>query len=198
MKLDHLLSENKLWADSKTQQNPDFFNRLSKQQAPKYMWIGCADSRVPANEIVNLDPGEMFVHRNVANLANPTDINCLSVLAFAINVLKVEHIIVCGHYGCGGVKTVLENSRNGLFEHWLEPVRETMRNKLDEINKLDDLDERVNLLCEMNVKSQVVNLSKNIIIEDAWKRGQSLTLHGWIYGIGNGIIQDLGVTIDGQ
>ncbi len=195
-KLQSLLDKNQEWASHKLGLDPKFFQRLANQQSPKFMWIGCADSRVPANEIVGLEPGEMFVHRNIANLAIATDINYLSVLAYAINNLKVEHVIVCGHYGCGGVKAVIENVRNGLFEHWLEPVRMTYRQEYDQISKLNGVVDKTNLLCELNVMAQVANVSKNIIVQDAWDRGQKLSIHGWIYGIADGVIKDLGVSVD--
>ncbi len=195
--LGELMHNNRVWAARKTEQDPNFFRRLSKIQRPDYLWIGCSDSRVPANEIVGLDPGELFVHRNVANLAIPTDINFLSVLAFAVNVLKIRHIIVCGHYGCGGVRAALADSRNGVIDHWLEPIRETRRVQCEHIDCIHGEDERVNALCEFNVKDQVGNVARTTIIRDAWARQQPIAVHGWIYGLSDGLVRDLGVTITG-
>lgn len=194
---ENLFNSNREWAANQTRHDPDFFSRLSKQQAPDYLWIGCADSRVPANEIVGLDPGELFVHRNVANLAISTDINYLSVLAYAVNVLKVEEIIVTGHYGCGGVRAALEDSRNGVIDHWLEPVRETHRCHAGHIDALESFDEKVDALCEFNVREQVTNVARTTIVRDAWARGQQVTVHGWIYGLADGLLRDMGVTVSG-
>jgi len=193
--LSDLLSNNRAWAVSKQSSDPDFFRRLSAQQTPDYLWIGCSDSRVPANEIVGLDPGEVFVHRNVANLAIPTDINFLSVLAFAVNVLQVKHVIVCGHYGCGGVKAALQDSRNGVIDHWLEPVREVYRVERRHIDAIRHSADQINALCEYNVTTQVSRISNTTIIRDAWHRGQDLAVHGWIYGLSDGLLRDLDVSL---
>lgn len=191
------MKRNRAWAAGKTRVDPDFFRRLSLIQRPDYLWIGCSDSRVPANEIVGLDPGELFVHRNVANLAIPTDINFLSVLAFSVNVLKIKHIIVCGHYGCGGVRAALADSRNGVIDHWLEPIRETRRCNCQDIDTIPAEEDRVNALCEFNVRDQVKNVARTTIIRDAWARGQSIAVHGWIYGLSDGLLRDLDVTVEG-
>lgn len=190
-----LLNNNRAWAVKKQGSDPGFFRRLSNQQMPEYFWIGCSDSRVPANEIVGLDPGEIFVHRNVANLAIPTDINFLSVLAFAINVLKIKHIIACGHYGCGGVRAAFQDSRNGVIDHWLEPVREVYRNEQAHIDAIRNASDQVNALCEFNVGAQVDSIAKTTIVRDAWSRGQDLAIHGWIYGLADGLLRDLDVSL---
>jgi carbonic anhydrase len=193
--LKQLFENNRKWAASQTQSDPDFFNRLSQQQSPKYLWIGCSDSRVPANEIVGLLPGELFVHRNVANLVAENDLNCLSVIQFAVEVLKVKNIIVCGHYGCGGVKAVLDNTKLGLADSWLanmKHLKEKFYNNLFEIN---DERTRFNKLCELNVVEQVFNVCNTDIIQKAWQRNQSITVHGWIYDIKDGLLQDLDVCI---
>lgn len=194
--IDDLLTNNRAWAVGKQKTDPDYFRRLSRQQKPEYLWIGCSDSRVPANEIVGLQPGEVFVHRNVANLAIPTDINFLSVLSYAVNVLKISHIIVCGHHGCGGVRHALADARSGIIDHWLEPVREVYRIERRHIDAIRDPDNQVNALCELNVQTQVVNVAKTTILRDAWARGQAITIHGWIYGLSNGLIRDLDVDLD--
>ena len=191
----NLFTHNRAWALGKKQQDPDFFHRLSQIQRPDYLWVGCSDSRVPANEIVGLDPGELFVHRNVANLAIPTDINFLSVLAFAVNVLKVKHVIVCGHYGCGGVRAALADSRNGVIDHWLEPIREVKRVKCCHLDAIDQDEDRVNALCEFNVQAQVANVARTTIVRDAWAAGQELAIHGWIYGLSDGLLRNLDVTV---
>jgi carbonic anhydrase len=195
--LDHLKANNKAWADRKTASDPSFFQRLAIQQAPEYLWIGCADSRVPANEIVGLDPGELFVHRNVANLAPPQDANYLSVLQFAVDVLKVKHIIVVGHYGCGGVAAAVDGRRRGLVDHWLHPIRETYRAHQAELDAIADLTPRMNRLCELNVVSQVRNVASDVFVQDAWERGQTISVHGWVYSIANGLVTDLNVMVDG-
>lgn len=195
--LSDLLRNNRAWAVRKQASDPTFFRRLSEQQTPDYLWIGCSDSRVPANEIVGLDPGEIFVHRNVGNLAVPTDINYLSVLAFSVNVLQVRHIIVCGHYGCGGVKAAFQDSRNGVIDHWLEPVREVYRARRSHIDAIRNNADKINALCEFNVTAQVAGISKTTIVRDAWSRGQSLSIHGWIYGLSDGLLRDLDVSRDG-
>jgi len=193
--LKHLFENNRKWASKQTQSDPDFFNRLLQQQSPEYLWIGCSDSRVPANEIVGLLPGELFVHRNVANLVVKNDLNCLSVIQFAVEVLKVKHIIVCGHYGCGGVKAVLDNSKIGLVDKWLQnlkPVKENFQKNLSEIK---DNTSRFNKLCELNVVEQVFNVCKTNTVKKAWQSNQSITVHGWIYDIKDGLLQDLDVCI---
>lgn len=192
--LKHLFENNERWARAILEEDADFFSRLAEQQKPEYLWIGCADSRVPANQIVNLDPGELFVHRNVANLVPHADINCLSVVQFAVDVLKVKHIIVTGHYGCGGVKAALEDERHGLVDNWINPVRNLRRVHAAEIDSLDG-ETRLNRLCELNVMQQVENLANTTIVQDAWSRGQALDLHGWIYSVKDGKLQDLEVTM---
>jgi carbonic anhydrase len=196
--LDKLIENNRIWAEKKTQVDPEFFRRLVNQQTPEYFWIGCSDSRVPANEIVNLDPGEMFVHRNVANLAPPQDANYLSTLQYAIHVLKVKHVLVVGHYGCGGVRTALESEDHGLIDHWLSPVRELAHTHRHELEDCADQTARVDHLCELNVKAQVRNVTLNPITTAAWRAGQDLTIHGWVYSIANGHVTDLGVSISNE
>lgn len=192
--LQALLDKNRAWAESVRATRPDFFPTLARQQSPDYMWIGCADSRVPANEIVGLMPGELFVHRNVANLVVHTDLNCLSVLQYAVEVLKVEHVIVCGHYGCGGVAAALEDQELGLIDNWLRHIRDIRARHADELNRLDDKTNRVNRLCELNVIEQAGNVCRTNIVQKAWRRGQPLRVHAWIYGISDGLIKDLGVS----
>ncbi len=194
--LDDLKTKNRAWAEGKKRVDPDFFARLVSQQAPDYLWIGCSDSRVPANEIVGLDPGEMFVHRNVANLAPPQDANYLSVLQFAVEVLGVEHILVVGHYGCGGVRAAVENKDHGLIDHWLAPIRETAHDHRQELAALEE-PHRHHRLCELNVIRQVRNVASNPFITRAWKRGQPLSVHGWVYSLGDGLVNDLDVTVAG-
>ncbi len=193
--LEHLKDNNRAWADRKTASDPGFFQRLAIQQAPEYLWIGCADSRVPANEIVGLDPGELFVHRNVANLAPPQDANYLSVLQFAVDVLQVKHVIVVGHYGCGGVAAAVDGQRRGLVDHWLHPIRETYRDHRDELDGIEDYKLRMNRLCELNVITQVRNVASAVFVQDAWERGQKLCVHGWCYSIAIGLVTDLNVRI---
>ena len=191
-----LFEKNTAWAAEMVREDPDFFSRLSRQQAPKYLWIGCADSRVPANEIVGLLPGEMFVHRNIANVVVHTDLNCLSVMHFAVEVLHVEHIIVVGHYGCGGVRAALNDDRIGLVDNWLRHVQDVYWKHQSEIDAIAGEDERAHRLCELNVIEQVVNVSQTTIVRDAWARGQRLEVHGWIYDIKDGLIRDLGIDVD--
>ena len=193
--IDQLLTNNLRWAAARTQGDPKYFQRLSAQQAPDYLWIGCSDSRVPANEIVGLDPGELFVHRNVANLAPPQDANCLSVIQFAVEILKVRHIIICGHYGCGGVRAAIDGERHGLIDHWLQPVRTLYRRHGEELDRIVDEDARVNHLCERNVLCQVENVIANPFIQDAWRRKQPLQVHGWIYSIRDGLLRDLETSV---
>jgi carbonic anhydrase len=193
--LDHLKDNNRAWAARKVAADPGFFKRLEGQQAPEYLWIGCSDSRVPANEIVDLDPGELFVHRNVANLAPPQDANYLSVLQFAVDVLKVKHIMVVGHYGCGGVSAAIDGKRRGLVDHWLHPIREVLHDHRGELDGLADTRSRLNRLCELNVMRQVRNVSSDVFVQDAWARGQPLAVHGWVYSLASGLITDLNVTV---
>jgi carbonic anhydrase len=195
--LDHLKANNSAWAKRKVAADPDFFKRLERQQAPEYLWIGCADSRVPANDIVGLDPGELFVHRNVANLAPPQDANYLSVLQFAVDVLKVKHILVVGHYGCGGVAAAVDGKRRGLVDHWLHPIREVFQDHRQELDTIADLRARNDRLCELNVMRQVRNVASDVFVQEAWARGQELSVHGWVYSLSNGLVNDLNVTVHG-
>ncbi len=188
--LKHLFENNLVWAASVKEKDPDFFTRLSKQQSPEYLWIGCSDSRVPANQITNLQPGEVFVHRNIANVVVHTDLNCLSVIQYAVEVLKVKHIIVCGHYGCGGVKAALENHEHGLIDNWLRHIKDIIRFHKSEFVGLSH-EEELDLLCELNVKEQVINICNTTIVQNAWKQGKDLSIHGWIYSIENGVLKDL-------
>jgi carbonic anhydrase len=195
--LNHLFDNNQAWADSVRRRDPGFFQKLSQQQSPAYLWIGCSDSRVPANEIVGLLPGELFVHRNVANLVVHTDLNCLSVTQFAVDILKVRHIIVCGHYGCSGVRAALRRDRLGLSDNWLrhiQDVREKHASRLDQQGSEADVSNR---LCELNVIEQVANVCQTSIARDAWERGQQLAVHGWIYGLQDGLLHDLNATVNG-
>jgi carbonic anhydrase len=196
--IEHLLENNKRWAARMTAENPRFFSDLSGQQAPEYLWIGCSDSRVSANTIVDLMPGEVFVHRNVANLVNHTDMNCLSVMQFAIEVLKVKHIIVCGHYGCGGVRAALSNERHGLIDNWLRHIQDTAHHLTDELEGKAAGEAREDRLCELNVCQQVINVGETTVVQDAWKRGQELEIHGWIYGLEDGHIRDLDIAVDSE
>ena len=193
--LDHLKANNRAWARDKVAADPEFFQRLVRQQAPEYLWIGCADSRVPANEIVGLDPGELFVHRNVANLAPPQDANYLSVLQFAVDVIKVRHVIVVGHYGCGGVSAAVDGQRRGLVDHWLHPIREVFQDHRGELEAIADERRRLDRLCELNVVRQVRNVASDVFVQEAWARGQELSVHGWVYSIADGLVNDLGVTV---
>jgi carbonic anhydrase len=188
----HLLDRNREWAADVVAREPDFFGRLLAQQAPRYLWIGCSDSRVPANEIVDLDPGELFVHRNVANVVVHTDFNCLAVLQYAVDVLKVEHVLVVGHYGCGGIKAALEDSAHGLIDNWLRHVQDVAVRHRQAIEQVEG-DARIDRLCELNVLDQLANLSRTTIVQDAWARNQRVTLHGLVYGLADGILNDLGV-----
>jgi len=195
--LNHLFEKNKAWAERIRRQDRNFFLELSRQQAPSYLWIGCADSRVPANEIVDLSPGELFVHRNVANLVVHTDLNCLSVMQFAVDLLKVRHIIVCGHYGCSGVLAALRRDRLGLSDNWLRHVQDVRQKHEESLAKTGDDAEAAQRLCELNVIEQVANVCQTTIALDAWERGQELTVHGWIYGLQDGLLRDLNVTVGG-
>ena len=193
--LEHLKANNRAWAERKVAGDAGFFKRLEGQQAPEYLWIGCSDSRVPANEIVDLDPGELFVHRNVANLAPPQDANYLSVLQFAVDVIKVKHIMVVGHYGCGGVRAAVDGQRRGLVDHWLHPIREVHHQHRHELDALPDERAMLNRLCELNVIRQVRNVASDVFVQDAWARGQEINVHGWVYSLGNGLVNDLDVTV---
>jgi carbonic anhydrase len=195
--LEELKTNNRNWAAGKVAADPSFFQRLVGQQAPKYLWIGCSDSRVPANEIVGLDPGELFVHRNVANLAPPQDANYLSVLQFSVEVIKVQHILVVGHYGCGGVAAAVDGQRRGLVDHWLHPIREVDHDHRHELDACPDERARLDRLVELNVVRQVRNVASDVFVQDAWARGQTLNVHGWVYSIANGLVNDLGVTVTG-
>ena len=189
--LKHLFANNRAWAERVEQEAPGFFKQLSEQQAPEYLWIGCSDSRVPANEIVGLLPGELFVHRNVANLVMHSDINCLSVLQYAIDILKIKHIIVCGHYGCGGVEAALGHQSFGLINKWLRNIKEVYKTYESEIDSIPDHKARVNRLVELNVLEQCQDLLKTSIIQKAWKDRQSPEIHGWVYGLDNGLVKEL-------
>lgn len=189
--LKHLFDQNQAWAGAIKRRDPEFFQKLSRQQNPEYLWIGCSDSRVPANEIIGLLPGEVFVHRNVANVVVHTDLNCLSVIQFAVDVLKVKHIIVVGHYGCGGVGKVIRCERVGLADNWLRHVQDVREKHEDCLCRLPDDTARSARLCELNVVEQVANVSATTIVQDAWARGQELTVHGWIYGLHDGLLRDL-------
>ncbi len=191
-----VFSNNRAWADEQTARDPEFFNRLVGQQAPEYLWIGCADSRVPANVITGLMPGEVFVHRNIANVVIHTDLNCLSVLQFAVEVLRVRHIMVTGHYGCGGVRVALGNDQFGLIDNWLRNIKDIYQRETDRFKGLSE-EERVNLLCELNVLEQVSNVCHTGIVQNAWARGQELQVHGWIYSVSDGLLRDLETTVTG-
>ncbi len=193
--LRQLFENNRAWAAKITRQDPEFFARLSAQQAPEYLWIGCADSRVPPNDLVGLAPGELFVHRNVANVVVHADLNCLSVLQFAVDVLKVQHVIVCGHYGCGGVRAALRDDRLGLVDNWLRHVQDVRWKHQAQLDRLATEDQRHNRLCELNVIEQVTNVSQTTVVRDAWARRQPLAVHGWIYDLRDGLLRDLEVTI---
>lgn len=192
--LNHLFESNRAWSESIREVKPDFFLELSRQQSPKYLWIGCSDSRVPANQIVGLAPGELFVHRNIANLVVHTDLNCLSVMQFAVDILKVRHIIVCGHYGCSGVGAALRRERLGLSDNWLRHVQDVHQKHGKSLGDLPET-QVLDRLCELNVIEQVNNVCCTTIVQDAWARGQELAIHGWIYGLHGGLLQDLNVTV---
>lgn len=194
--LAHLIEKNIDWAAHVQAKSPDFFNRLAHQQTPEYMWIGCADSRVPANELIGVLPGEVFVHRNVANLIVHSDLNSLSAMQYAVDVLKVKHIIVCGHYGCGGVKSVLDNQRAGLVDNWLRHIHDTKIKFTKLMAKATDHEAQFKRLCELNVLEQVHNACQSTVVQDAWARGQSLTVHSWIYNLADGLIKPLGLEVN--
>lgn len=189
--IETLLENNRRWAESVSAQNPDFFPTLSRQQAPRYLWIGCADSRVPANEIVGLLPGEMFVHRNVANIVVHTDFNCLSVMQFAVEILKVEHIIVCGHYGCGGVRAAMGKQEFGLIDNWLRHIRDVYQRHRAELDAVPDEETRLERLCELNVRAQAAHVCHTTILQSAWARGQNVKVHSWVYALKDGILRTL-------
>ena len=191
----HLIDKNRDWSAAKTKVDPDFFRRLVNQQSPEYLWIGCSDSRVPANEIVDLDPGELFVHRNVANLAPPQDANYLSVLQYALEVLHVKHVLVVGHYGCGGVATAIDGQRHGLIDHWLHPIREIAAEHRHELEAIPGETERLNRVCELNVLRQVRNVAPAVFVQEAWATGREVSIHGWVYSLNNGLVTDLNCTI---
>ena len=195
--LKDLLHNNREWAESVRSDDPGFFETLAAQQNPEYLWIGCSDSRVPANQIVGLLPGEVFVHRNVANMVVHTDFNCLTVLQYAIEMLKIKHVIVVGHYNCGGVQAAYENADNGMIDNWLRNIKDVQHTHRDRINALEDEGARVDLLCELNVMTQVANVCHTSIAQNAWARGQKLEVHGWIYSLKDGLLQDLDCTVSG-
>ena len=194
--LQSLLDQNRAWAENIRANDPEFFPTLAKQQTPRFLWIGCSDSRVPATQLVGMVPGEMFVHRNVANVVDHTDFNCLSVMQYAVDVLKVDHIIVCGHHSCGGVKAAMDNLQLGLIDNWLRHVQDVLHEHEELLAKVSDENERLDRLCELNVIEQVLNVGRTTIVQSAWQRGQELVVHGWIYGLENGLLRDLGVSID--
>jgi len=194
--LDALLERNRAWAESVNRRDPQFFGRLSRQQAPRYLWIGCSDSRVPANQILGLLPGEIFVHRNVANLVVHSDLNCLSVVQFAVEVLRIRHIIVCGHYQCGGVQAALNDQKLGLIDNWLRPLQDLRDRSREALRTLPDAQARLARLCELNVLAQTINVAQTTLLQDAWARGQQVSVHGLIYGVDNGILRKLSPAID--
>ncbi|SDB29780.1 carbonic anhydrase [Pseudidiomarina indica] len=194
-KIRQLIENNSAWAARMLKQDPEFFDKLVAQQSPEYLWIGCSDSRVPANQVVGMAPGELFVHRNVANQVIQTDFNCLSVVQYAVETLKVKHILVVGHYGCGGVRAATESCSHGLVDHWLFPIKDIYRENHDELEAIESEKERIDRLCELNVIEQVRNLAKTTIIQQAWDRGQELAIHGWVYSIEDGLVRDMDVTV---
>jgi len=195
--LNNLFANNRKWAENIKKSDPEFFTKLSRQQTPEYLWIGCSDSRVPSNQIVDLLPGEIFVHRNIANVVIHTDLNCLSVIQYAVEVLKVKHIIVCGHYGCGGIRAALEKRSSGLIDNWLRHIKDVYRYHRETLDALNDEKEKLNRLCELNVIEQVANVCHTSIVQNAWNSGLELTVHGWIYSIEDGILKDLDTCIAG-
>ena len=195
MSLKQLLESNRAWAREMVSQDKQFFSRLERQQSPQYLWIGCSDSRVPANQIIDMAPGEVFVHRNVANVVVHTDLNCISAIQFAVDVLKVEHVLVVGHYGCGGVLAAMEERRLGLVDNWLRHVGDVVLKRAETLKRIPDAAARHARLCELNVIEQAVNVCQTTVVQDAWDRGQALSVHGWIYGLADGLVRDLGVDI---
>ena len=194
--LKRLFERNRAWAKAVKERDPEFFARLAKQQAPEYLWIGCSDARVPANELMGMAPGELFVHRNIANLVHNIDTNLMSVLEFAINVLKVRHVMVVGHYGCGGVRAAIERQEFGLIDNWLRKIKDVYAANKEALDSEPDPEKRLNLLCEINVRQQVLNICHTSIVQNAWREGRELAVHGWIYAIADGLLKDLGFTID--
>jgi carbonic anhydrase len=194
--LKKLFEGNRAWAEEISAREPEFFRSLARQQTPEYLWIGCSDSRVPSTQLVGLSAGEMFVHRNVANLVVHTDLNCLSVMQYAVDVLKVKHIIVCGHYGCGGVQAALSNARFGLIDNWLRHVQDVAEKHAEALAEAQDEAARLRLLCELNVREQVANVCRTTIVQAAWERGQELSIHGWLYALEDGLLRDLGLCIN--
>ena len=194
--LKRLFERNRAWAKSMTDRDPEFFTRLVRQQAPEYLWIGCSDARVPANELMGMAPGELFVHRNIANLVHNIDINLMSVLEFAITVLKVRHVMVVGHYGCGGVRAAVERQEFGLIDNWLRKIKDVYAANKEALDSETDPEKRLNLLCEINVRQQVLNICHTSIVQNAWREGRELAVHGWIYSIADGLLRDLGFTIE--
>ncbi len=195
--LKQLFDNNKAWAAKIREEDPEFFSKLSEMQSPEYLWIGCADSRVPANEVVGMLPGSLFVHRNVANVVAHTDFNCLSVVQYAVDILKVRHIVVCGHYGCGGVRAAMEKQRYGLIDNWLRLVEDVHTKHREHVDAIADLDERHDRLCELNVIEQVLNICETTIVQDAWAREQRVSVHGFIYGLSDGMLHDMDICITG-
>jgi len=193
-----LFDNNRAWAERLRKEQPGFFEQLSRQHAPEYLWIGCADSRVPANEIINLPPGEVFVHRNIANMVVHTDLNCLSVIQYAVGVLQVKHIIVCGHYGCGGIRAAMDEANHGLIDNWLRHIRDVYRYHREMLDAIGDDDARRDRLCELNVIEQVANVCNTTMVRDAWAARQELSVHGWIYRLEDGLLRDLNVTATGD
>ena len=195
--IQHLFDNNLQWAEKVKEENPSFFKNLSEQQSPKYLWIGCSDSRVPANSLMGLAPGEVFVHRNIANQVFHTDLNCLSVIQYAVDILKVEHIIVCGHYGCGGVSAALDDDSYGLIDNWLQHIEEIYHFNKQKLDAIEDVNEKANLMCELNVINQVANVSNSTVLKKAWRENQKITVHGFIYKLHDGILKDLEVSVNG-
>lgn len=195
--VDHLFENNRRWSERIKSRDPHFFDTLARQQSPQYLWIGCSDSRVPANEIVDLLPGELFVHRNVANVVVHTDLNCLSVLQFAVDVLAVQHVIVCGHYGCGGIRAAVAPASLGLIDNWLRHVQDVRDRNVAALEELSDEEARIDRLCELNVAAQVRHVCQTTIVQDAWRRGQALSVHGWVYSLQDGLLRDLRVSDSG-
>ena len=189
--LEQLFTANRRWADARIRDEPDYFRRLSRLQSPEYLWIGCSDSRVPANVITGLEPGEVFVHRNVANLVHRGDLNLLSVVEFAVDALNVHHVIVCGHYGCGGIRAAMDGCRHGIIDHWLQPIRDVAEANQETLAVIEDLEQRQRLLCDLSIRAQVESLSRTPIIQSAWRRGCELRIHGWVYDLADGHLTDL-------
>lgn len=194
--IEHIFQNNQIWANKIKQNDPEFFEKLSTQQSPEYLWIGCSDSRVPANSLLGMAPGEVFVHRNIANQVVHSDLNCLSVLQYAVDILKVKHVIVCGHYGCGGVAASIDNESHGLIDNWLRHIQDVYRFHQDKLNAIDDECQKLNTLCELNVIEQVANVCNTTILKNAWNANQDITVHGLVYNIHDGILQNLDVSVD--